>query len=160
MRERLPATHESITHKFQVGGLEGYITVGLYEDGRPGEVFLTAAKGGSMIRGSLDAFAIMLSIALQHGVNIDDIVRKLRGVTFEPQGFTANTEIPNATSVIDYVARWLEKRFVLNGHSNYTSYQHQYKAAFSGDGCPECGGMLVMQEGCQMCVGGCGFSKC
>ena len=110
-RKKLPVERPSLTHKFNVAGHKGYITVGLYEDGQPGEVFLTVAKEGSTIRGLMDCVGILTSVALQHGVPLSDLTRKLRGVTFEPAGFTGGEEIKSASSPVDYVFHWLDVRF-------------------------------------------------
>ncbi|RMG44677.1 MAG: vitamin B12-dependent ribonucleotide reductase [Candidatus Dadabacteria bacterium] len=112
VRRHLPDERQAITHKFSVGGLEGYITVGLYEDGRPGEIFLLVAKEGSTLSGIMDAFATAISIALQYGVPLKALVRKFSHMRFEPSGFTGNPELPMAKSIIDYVFRWLGLKFL------------------------------------------------
>jgi len=113
LRRRLPATRTSITHKFDIAnGHEGYITVGLFEDGTPGELFITMAKEGSTIGGLMDTIGTLVSLALQYGVPIDDMVRKFAHQRFEPSGYTKNPDIPNAKSVIDYIFRWLAFQFV------------------------------------------------
>ena len=111
-RERLPDTRHSITHKFSVSGHEGYITVGLFEDGRPGELFITMAKEGSTIGGLMDAFGTAISMSLQYGVPLEDYVRKFSHMRFEPQGFTKNPDIRIAKSLIDYIFRWLGIQFL------------------------------------------------
>ena len=111
-RQRLPDERASITHKFSVGGSEGYITVGMYEDGRPGEVFIKMSKEGSTLSGVMDGLAVTLSIGLQYGVPLKVLVDKFINTRFEPSGFTENSEIRFATSVLDYVGRWLGGRFV------------------------------------------------
>jgi ribonucleoside-diphosphate reductase alpha chain len=111
-RERLPDTRQSITHKFNVSGHEGYITVGLYEDGRPGELFITMAKEGSTIGGLMDAFGTSVSMSLQYGVPLEDYVRKFSHMRFEPQGYTKNPDIRIAKSLIDYIFRWLGITFL------------------------------------------------
>jgi ribonucleoside-diphosphate reductase alpha chain len=111
-RRRLPAERQAITHKFDIAGHEGYITVGLYDDGQPGEMFLKMAKEGSTISGLMDSFATMVSVALQYGVPLHDLVHKFAHVRFEPSGFTSNPEIPIAKSIIDYIFRWLGSRFL------------------------------------------------
>jgi len=112
VRRKLPDERESITHKFSVGGHEGYITVGKYEDGRPGEIFITMAKEGSTISGLMDSFATMTSISLQHGVPLQLLVDKFTHTRFEPSGFTKNPEIPMAKSVMDYIFKWLATKFL------------------------------------------------
>jgi ribonucleoside-diphosphate reductase alpha chain len=111
-RHRLPAERTAITHKFDVAGHEGYITVGLYPDGQPGEIFLKMAKEGSTVSGLMDTFATSVSLALQYGVPLRDLVNKFAHVRFEPSGFTANPEIPIAKSIVDYIFRWLGSRFL------------------------------------------------
>jgi len=111
-RKRLPDERASVTHKFCVGGSEGYITVGMYEDGRPGEVFIKMSREGSTLSGVMDGLAVTLSIGLQYGVPLKVLVDKLISTCFEPCGFTENPEIRLATSVLDYVGRWLGGRFL------------------------------------------------
>jgi ribonucleoside-diphosphate reductase alpha chain len=111
-RRKLPDERQSITHKFDIGGHEGYITVGLYEDGQPGELFLTMAKEGSTISGFADAFAQAISYALQYGVPLQDLVDKFSHVRFEPSGMTRNPEIRFAKSIVDYIFRWLAAKFL------------------------------------------------
>ncbi len=112
VRRRLPDTRQSLTHKFAVGGHEGYITVGLYEDGFPGEIFITMAKEGSTLSGMADAFATAISLALQYGVPLRDLVYKFSHMRFEPSGPTGNPEIPIAQSIVDYIFRWLGSQFL------------------------------------------------
>jgi ribonucleoside-diphosphate reductase alpha chain len=112
VRRKLPDERESITHKFSIGGHEGYITVGKYEDGAPGEIFITMAKEGSTISGLMDSFATMTSLALQHGVPLQLLVDKFTHTRFEPSGFTKNPEIPMAKSVMDYIFKWLASKFL------------------------------------------------
>jgi ribonucleoside-diphosphate reductase alpha chain len=114
-RYKLPDERASFTHKFSIGGHEGYITVGMYEDGSPGEIFVRMAKEGSVIAGLMDSFATSISLALQHGVPLHILVEKLKGTRFEPSGFTGNQEIPIATSIMDYLFRWLALRFPTEG---------------------------------------------
>ncbi|TWT33224.1 vitamin B12-dependent ribonucleotide reductase [Blastopirellula retiformator] len=116
-REHLPDTRRSLTHKFNVAGHEGYLTVGLYPDGRPGELFITMAKEGSTIGGLVDCFGIACSIALQYGVPLDVLSRKFSHVRFEPMGVTSSRETPIAASVVDYIFQWLAKRFP-SGYGN------------------------------------------
>jgi ribonucleoside-diphosphate reductase alpha chain len=111
-RERLPDTRRSITHKFNVGGHEGYINVGLYPDGRPGELFLTMAKEGSTVGGMMDAFGTAISMSLQYGVPIEVLVNKFSHMRFEPMGHTSNPDIRIAKSVVDYIFRWLGNTFL------------------------------------------------
>ena len=101
-----------MTHKFDVAGHEGYITVGLYEDGQPGEVFIRIAKEGSTIGGLMDTIATLVSVSLQYGVPVESLVRKFEHVRFEPSGMTRNPEIPIAKSLTDYIFRWMAMEFV------------------------------------------------
>lgn len=112
VRRRLPDTRRSVTHKFSIEGHEGYITVGMYEDGSPGEIFVTMAKEGSAISGMMDAFATSISLTLQYGVPLGDLVHKFSHMRFEPAGRTENREIPVAQSVVDYIFRWLASQFL------------------------------------------------
>ncbi len=114
-RRRLPDTRDAVVHRFKVGGTKGYITVGLFDDGAPGEVFIVMAKEGSTLSGMTDSFAIMLSLALQYGIPLKDLVHKFRHVRFEPDGLTGEKEIPTASSIIDYLFHWLELRFLKGG---------------------------------------------
>jgi ribonucleoside-diphosphate reductase alpha chain len=111
-REKLPAERNSITHKFVVGGHEGYITVGMYDDGRPGEIFIKMSKEGSTLSGVMDGLALSMSIGLQYGVPLKALVDKLINTRFEPSGFTSNAQIRMVTSVLDYIGRWLGGKFI------------------------------------------------
>ncbi len=111
-RHRLPATRPSITHKFDVAGHEGYLNVGLYEDGGPGELFITMAKEGSTVGGMMDAFATAISLCLQYGVPLEALVKKFSHQRFEPSGMTSNRDIPFAKSIVDYLFRWLGMTFL------------------------------------------------
>jgi len=111
-RKKLPAERNSITHKFSVGGHEGYLTVGKYDDGNPGEIFIKMAKEGSTLSGIMDAFALSVSIALQYGVPLRALVDKFCNSRFEPSGYTGNPEIRYARSVVDYIGRWLGGKFI------------------------------------------------
>jgi ribonucleoside-diphosphate reductase alpha chain len=112
LRRRLPDTRTAVTHKFDIAGHEGYLTVGLFENGQPGELFITMAKEGSTIGGLMDSIGTLTSLALQYGVPLDALVRKFAHQRFEPSGFTRNPEIRNASSITDYVFRWLAFQFV------------------------------------------------
>jgi len=111
-RKRLPDERKSITHKFSVGGHDGYITVGMYDDGTPGEIFIVMAKAGSTLNGVMDSFATAVSLGLQHGVPLKLFVNKFSHIRFEPHGFTKNADIPIAKSIIDYLFRWLGIKFL------------------------------------------------
>jgi len=179
-RRRLPDERPSVTHKFRVGEQEGYITVGLFENGRPGEMFITISKEGSTIRGLMDSVAVLTSLALQYGVPLEDLVRKFRGVHFEPAGFTDNPVLPQASSLVDYVFRWLEQRFLDEDQGSGARGQGRAGARgsraagaagkrkrskeastdiWTGLACPDCGSVLVYAEGCLICRG-CGYTKC
>ncbi len=183
-RRRLPAERKAVTHKFNVSGLEGYLTVGLYDDGMPGEIFLVVAKEGSTLSGVMDAFATSVSIALQYGVPLVTLAKKFTYTRFEPAGFTQNSEIPVAQSVIDYIFRWLSLKF-LSGHergelgiraksetdtitidqqmsaAEQTSFL-SFKNLEDAPPCTRCGSsFMVRQGGCYYCLncggqGGCG----
>ena len=112
VRRRLPVERRAITHKFSIAGHDGYITVGMYEDGAPGEIFLVMAKEGSVVSGLMDSFATAVSMALQYGVPLQVLVDKFSHVRFEPSGFTNNPEIPIAKSIVDYIFRWLASKFL------------------------------------------------
>lgn len=126
-RERLPDTRQSVTHKFSIAGHEGYITVGLYPDGRPGEVFITMAKEGSTIGGLMDCFGTAVSMSLQYGVPLDVYVNKFAHTRFEPMGHTKNPDIRLAKSIVDYIFRWLGVTFL-------PGYREANKALPAGPG--------------------------
>jgi ribonucleoside-diphosphate reductase alpha chain len=111
-RRKLPDERKSITHKFDIAGHEGYITVGMYEDEQPGEIFITMSKEGSTISGLMDSFATAISMALQYGVPLRVLVDKFSHMRFEPSGFTKNPDIPMAKSIMDYIFRWLASKFL------------------------------------------------
>ena len=106
-RETLPSTRKSVTHKFAIGGHEGYLTIGLFADGRPGELFIKMSKEGSTLSGLIQGFCRAFSLTLQHGLPAADAAERFRGMRFEPMGATSNPEIPEALSILDYVARYL-----------------------------------------------------
>ena len=112
LRHKLPDERRSITHKFDIAGHEGYITAGMYEDGQPGEIFITMSKEGSTISGLMDSFATAISMALQYGVPLRVLVDKFSHMRFEPSGFTKNPDIPMAKSIMDYIFRWLATKFL------------------------------------------------
>jgi ribonucleoside-diphosphate reductase alpha chain len=111
-RRKMPSERQSITHKFSIGGHEGYITVGMYESGEPGEIFIKMAKEGSTLSGFMDGFALSVSIGLQYGVPLKTLVDKFINTRFEPAGYTGHPAIPYAKSVLDYLGRWLGGRFI------------------------------------------------
>jgi len=110
-RQSLPETRTSLTHKFSISGHEGYLTIGLHQDGRPGEIFIKMSKAGSTLSGMCQAFTRAFSLALQYGLTLEDACRRFKGMRFEPMGPTNNPDIPEASSIIDYVARYLEITF-------------------------------------------------
>ncbi len=120
VRRRMPETRVSLTHKFEIAGHKGYLTVGLFEDGQPGELFIQMNKEGSTIGGLMDTVATLTSIALQYGVPLESLVKKFAYQRFEPSGFTKNPDIRNATSITDYVFRWLACQFI-KGYKEATS---------------------------------------
>jgi ribonucleoside-diphosphate reductase alpha chain len=123
VRNRMPETRVSLTHKFDIAGHEGYLTVGLYEDGHPGEIFIQMSKEGSTIGGLMDTVATLTSMALQYGVPLESLLKKFAYQRFEPSGFTKNPDIRNATSITDYVFRWLACQFI-KGYKEATSPNH------------------------------------
>jgi ribonucleoside-diphosphate reductase alpha chain len=164
-RRRMPDTRASVTHKFQLGGVEGYIHIGEYTDGTPGELFVHVNKEGSTVGGLMDAWAICFSMALQYGVPLRKLVDKFRGVKFDPAGFTPNADVPSATSLVDYVVRWMEIRYLFPGElakAETPRYSGPLRTSFySGDACPECGHLMVQTGTCKSCPecghgGGCG----
>jgi ribonucleoside-diphosphate reductase alpha chain len=120
VRHRMPDTRNSMTHRFEIAGHEGYITVGLYENDQPGELFITMSKEGSTIGGLMDTVGTLTSIALQYGVPLESLVKKFAYQRFEPSGFTKNPDIRHATSITDYVFRWLACQFI-KGYKEATS---------------------------------------
>jgi ribonucleoside-diphosphate reductase alpha chain len=132
LRRRLSDTRTALTHKFDIAGHEGYLTVGLFEDGSPGELFITMAKEGSTIGGLMDGIGTLTSLALQYGVPLDALVKKFAHVRFEPSGFTRNPEIRNAASITDYVFRWLAFQFVPGYREEHSINRNQPELAIPG----------------------------
>lgn len=167
VRTRLPATRPAVTHRFQVGEQEGYLTVGLFEDGRPGELFVSVSKNGSTVQGLMDSVGILTSVALQYGVPLEALVKKFRQTKFEPAGFTDNKAIPQATSLLDYVFHFLEHQFLEQPFTVQVPpgtklvFEDPLKpiAGGSGEVCPECGGVLIHAEGCEKCAS-CDYNRC
>jgi len=170
VRRKLPDERHSITHKFSIGGHEGYITVGLYEDGSPGELFITMAKEGSTISGLMDSFATAISYALQYGVPLKFFVDKFSHVRFEPSGWTGNATVPYAKSIMDYIFRWLGAKFLgpeyaageagesakLRATEPDPQQALPFAAAVSdAPTCSECGGLMTRNGSCFKC-GNCG----
>jgi ribonucleoside-diphosphate reductase alpha chain len=174
-RRKLPSERQSITHKFSVGGHEGYITVGMYEDGTPGEIFIKMSKEGSTLSGFMDGFALSVSIGLQYGVPLKALVDKFINTRFEPSGYTGHRSIPYAKSVLDYIGRWLGGRFisadyltpsgelatpagipavVLSAPALRASAPGESVPQVSFDGaptCAECGMLMTPNGGCYKC---------
>ncbi len=132
LRRRLPETRTAITHKFDIAGHEGYLTVGLFENGQPGELFITMAKEGSTIGGLMDGIGTLTSLALQYGVPLEALVKKFAHQRFEPSGFTKNPEIRNASSIIDYVFRWMAIQFIPGYREANSPNRNQPELAIPG----------------------------
>jgi len=170
VRRKLPDERRSITHKFSIGGHEGYITVGMYDDGAPGEIFITMAKEGSTISGLMDAFATAVSFNLQYGVPLKFLVDKFAHLRFEPSGWTGNPQVPYAKSIMDYIFRWLGAKFLgpeyavseagetPNLRPTEPDPQQQLPfAPVTADAplCAECGSIMTRNGSCYKC-GNCG----
>ncbi|MBI3280317.1 MAG: vitamin B12-dependent ribonucleotide reductase [Acidobacteria bacterium] len=176
VRRKLPDERRSITHKFSIGGHEGYITAGLYEDGMPGEVFISMAKEGSTISGLMDSFATAISFALQYGVPLKFLVDKFSHVRFEPSGWTGNPQIPYAKSIMDYIFRWLGVKFLGPEYGvseagdtlalKPTEPEPQQSLPFSQEVitdaplCAECGSIMTRNGSCYKCANCGGTSGC
>jgi hypothetical protein len=132
LRRRLTDTRTAVTHKFDVAGHEGYCTVGLFDDGQPGELQIIMAKEGSTIGGLTDSIAILTSLALQYGVPLEALVRKFSHMRFEPSGFTKNPEIRNASSIIDYIFRWMALQFIPGYRESFLSARSRPELAMPG----------------------------
>jgi ribonucleoside-diphosphate reductase alpha chain len=175
IRHKLPEERMSITHKFSIGGHEGYLTVGLYEDGSPGELFITMAKEGSTISGLMDSFATAISYALQYGVPLKFFVDKFSHVRFEPSGWTGNEKVPYAKSIMDYIFRWLGTKFLGEEYAageageapklRATEPEPQQSLPFAAavtdaPTCSECGGLMTRNGSCYKCENCGGTSGC
>jgi ribonucleoside-diphosphate reductase alpha chain len=145
LRHRLPGERASLTHKFGIAGHEGYITVGLYKDGTPGELFIRMAKEGSTVSGLMDSFATAVSLALQHGVPLKLLCDKFQHTRFDPAGFTGNPEIPIAKSIMDYIFRWLDIRFVTG--KQYPLFKDMVLPPAGGPQAPSPASELALGEG-------------
>ncbi|MFO1489310.1 MAG: vitamin B12-dependent ribonucleotide reductase, partial [Verrucomicrobiota bacterium] len=132
LRRRLSDTRSAVTHKFDIAGHEGYLTVGLFENNQPGELFITMAKEGSTIGGLMDSIGTLTSMALQYGVPLEALVKKFAHQRFEPSGFTRNPEIRNAASITDYVFRWLALQFVPGYREANSPTRNQPELAMPG----------------------------
>lgn len=160
-RRRMPVTRRSITHKFSVGGVEGYLHVGEYDSGEPGELFVHISKAGSTVGGLMDAWATAFSLGLQYGVPLEKLVSKFKNSRFEPSGFAAGSEIKVASSLVDYVVRWLEQRYVFLVPQDTSKQDGGPRSDRTGDTCGVCGSMVVQTGTCKTCPscgwnGGCG----
>ncbi len=168
VRRRLPDERHSLTHHFSVGGQEGYVTVGLYEDGLPGELFIRMAKEGSTVSGLMDSFATAVSLALQYGVPLRVLCDKFSHTRFEPSGWSGNPKIGYAKSLTDYLFRWLELRF-LKGEQGLlfelpkpAQPQREVTSVVEGLGqvvelgdappCQFCGSLMVRNGSCYRCM--------
>jgi ribonucleoside-diphosphate reductase alpha chain len=168
VRRRLPDERHSLTHHFSVGGQEGYVTVGLYEDGLPGELFIRMAKEGSTVSGLMDSFATAVSLALQYGVPLRVLCDKFSHTRFEPSGWSGNPKIGYAKSLMDYLFRWLELRF-LRGEQELlfelpkpAQPQREVTSVVEGLGqvvelgdapaCQFCGSLMVRNGSCYRCM--------
>lgn len=168
-RKKLPTDRQAIAHKFNIGGHKGYLHVGLYPDGTPGELFVTIAKEGSTVSGLLDTVATLTSLALQNGVPLAGLVSKFRGQKFEPSGFTENPDIKMASSVVDYIFRWMEKKFLQEKTEKITTVSElsgvikEVLEPFVGSRfeleekhtdapiCPNCGSITQRNGSCHAC---------
>jgi len=128
-RRRLADERRAVTHKFSIAGHEGYLTVGMYEDGQPGELFITMAKEGSTVSGLMDAFATAISLSLQYGVPLKVLADKFAHTRFEPSGFTNNPDLPIAKSLTDYIFRWLSLKFLPAEGATESVMETEAKAA-------------------------------
>jgi len=131
-RIQLNPTRNSVTHRFTIGGCEGYLTIGLFEDGSPGEVFIKIAKEGSTLSGLMQGFCRAFSLALQYGLPLEDAVRRFRGMSFEPMGKTGNPDVPEASSILDYVAKFMEVEFI-RGRGRFESMSSNAQQASAAD---------------------------
>lgn len=161
-RRKLPDERKAITHKFLIGGHKGYIIVGMYEEGTPGELFIKMSKEGSTLSGFMDGLALSISIGLQYGVPLKAIVDKLTNTRFEPCGFTENPAIPYSSSALDYIARWLGGKFLSSEYLKPNTALNEEEvdpqaaeaSAAAGDApsCSTCGMLMVPNGSCYKCV--------
>jgi ribonucleoside-diphosphate reductase alpha chain len=182
-RHRLPDERASITHHFSIAGHEGYLTVGLYPNGQPGEIFIRMAKEGSTIAGLMECFGIVVSVSLQHGVPLQVLCNKLSHTRFEPSGWTGNEELGYAKSIMDYLFRWMESRFLSGkqlplytqqlavverqgsaeaNHAPASVSQYLRDSYEVGDAplCVTCGSLMVRNGSCHKCSNCGGTSGC
>lgn len=151
-RRKMPKDAMAYRHSFSVGGVEGYLHIGLFEDNSPGELFITGSNQGSTVSGLLASLSIMTSLGLQYGVPLETMVSKLQHIRFEPMGMTDDPKIPTAPSIVAYIYRYMGQKCLTNGHA--------IKSAGTGMVCPDCGAAAIAEEGCLKCSKGCGWSRC
>jgi ribonucleoside-diphosphate reductase alpha chain len=169
VRRHLPDERHSLTHHFSVGGQEGYVTIGLYEDGLPGELFIRMSKEGSTVSGLMDSFATAVSLALQYGVPLQVLCDKFSHTRFEPSGWSGNPKIGYAKSLMDYLFRWLELRFLkgeqgilfelqslsqprLETSSSAVKALGQIVGLGDAPACQICGSLMVRSGSCYRCL--------
>ena len=150
-RKRLPDDRNSITHKFSVGGQDGYFHLGLNEDGSPGEVFINISKAGSTLHGLVDMAATAISLGLQYGVPMGTLLEKFKGVRFEPSGFTGNPRINRADSLADYFAKWMELRETTTESKPEVAVAKKDGVSYHGDPCRSCGNITIRAGSCWVC---------
>jgi ribonucleoside-diphosphate reductase alpha chain len=147
VRRRLPDERKAFTHKFSIAGHEGYLTVGMYEDGQPGELFIVMAKEGSVVSGLMDSFATAISLALQYGVPLHVLSDKFSHTRFEPSGFTGNPTIPIAKSITDYIFRWLALKFLPSAEAEAEGTTSAPAATAAQPAAPESGAPKASRRG-------------
>lgn len=164
IKKPLPETRESMTHKFNVAGYKGYLTVGLYPDGEPGEIFIKISKGGSTINGTFDGWATTISQSLQYGIPLSEIINKMKYTKYEPAGITSNAQIKFASSIGDYIARWLENEFVEEeehiiyevsddkDEDDKENNKDTKEIGYDGPPCPKCGNFTMKSGSCYVCI--------
>lgn len=166
LRRRLPDERKAIVHHFSVGGHEGYLMIGLYEDGQPGEIFIRMAKAGSTIAGLMDSFGIAVSLAIQYGVPLSILCAKFSHTRFEPSGWTGVKEIGYAKSIMDYISRWLALKFLppptpsltgVGAEAKVPAPAHLSAGELSetdtdAPACKECGAIMTRSGSCYRCA--------
>jgi ribonucleoside-diphosphate reductase alpha chain len=182
-RHRLPDERVGLTHHFSIAGHEGYLTVGLYPNGQPGEIFIRMAKEGSTIAGLMECFGTVVSVSLQHGVPLKVLCDKVSHTRFEPSGWTGNEELGYAKSIMDYLFRWMELRFLSgkqlrlftqqmavlerqdseeanHGTASVSQYLHNSYEVGDAPLCVTCGSLMVRNGSCHKCANCGGTSGC
>jgi ribonucleoside-diphosphate reductase alpha chain len=182
-RHRLPDERVGLTHHFSIAGHEGYLTVGLYPNGQPGEIFIRMAKEGSTIAGLMECFGTVVSVSLQHGVPLKVLCDKLSHTRFEPSGWTGNGELGYAKSIMDYLFRWMELRFLSgkqlplfthqmavaerqgseeanHGTASVSQYLHNSYEVGDAPLCVICGSLMIRNGSCHKCANCGGTSSC